>query len=94
MIFTLATCAALVSLAVIPVARGADHQVIVGGGPLQFNPNQVVRFVWHQSIELHSHFFAIDCGSWRYRFIYLQAGQPYCYSVDAPEPLSASPEWF
>jgi len=41
MIFTLATWAALVSLVVIPVARGADHQVIVGGGPLQFNPNQV-----------------------------------------------------
>jgi len=39
--FPLAMCAALLSLAVIPVARGADHQVIVGGGPLQFNPNQV-----------------------------------------------------
>jgi len=42
MMFTLATCAALVSLAVIPVAKGADHPVVVGGvGILQFNPNQV-----------------------------------------------------
>jgi len=40
--FTLATCAVLVSLAAIPVVKGADHQVIVGGGPLQFNPNQVI----------------------------------------------------
>jgi len=41
MIFTLAACAALVSLAVIPV-KGADHEVVVGGtGILQFNPNQV-----------------------------------------------------
>jgi plastocyanin len=42
MMFTLATCAALVSLAVIPVVKGADHQVVVGGvGILQYNPNQV-----------------------------------------------------
>jgi len=42
MMFTLAACTALVSLAVIPVVRGADHQVTVGGvGILQFNPNQV-----------------------------------------------------
>lgn len=42
--FTLATCAALVSLAVIPipVVNGADHQVVVGGvGVLQYTPNQV-----------------------------------------------------
>ena len=43
MMFTLAACAALISLAVIPV-NGADHQVTVGGtGILQFTPNQLVR---------------------------------------------------
>jgi hypothetical protein len=43
MMFALAACTALVSLAVIPVARGADHQVTVGGvGIIQYNPNQVV----------------------------------------------------
>lgn len=41
MIFKLAACAALVSLAVIPV-KGVDHQVTVGGtGILAYNPNQV-----------------------------------------------------
>jgi plastocyanin len=41
MLFTFAACAALVSLAVIPV-KGVDHAIIVGGpGILQFNPNQV-----------------------------------------------------
>ena len=42
MMFTFAACAALVSLAVIPV-KGIDHEIIVGGtGILQYNPNQVV----------------------------------------------------
>jgi plastocyanin len=41
MLFTFAACAALVSLAVIPV-KAIDHAIIVGGpGILQFNPNQV-----------------------------------------------------
>ncbi|KIM87510.1 hypothetical protein PILCRDRAFT_815034 [Piloderma croceum F 1598] len=41
MIFKLAACAALVSLAVIPV-KGVDHQVTVGGtGIIAYNPNQV-----------------------------------------------------
>lgn len=45
MIFKLAACAALISLAVIPV-KGVDHQVTVGGtGIIAYNPNQVTAAV-------------------------------------------------
>jgi plastocyanin len=56
MMFKLAAFAALVSLAVIPKVKATDFQVIVGGGPLQYNPNQVtaqvgdtVTFVFKQA---------------------------------------------
>jgi hypothetical protein len=56
MIFKLAACAALVSLAVIPV-KGVDHQVTVGGtGIIAYNPNQVVCFWAVIALSTCSHF--------------------------------------
>jgi plastocyanin len=55
MIFTFATCAALVSLAAIPPTHAADINVLVGGDGLTFNPSTVnanpgdnVIFEFHQ----------------------------------------------
>jgi plastocyanin len=55
MIFTLATCALLVSLAAIPPTHAADINVIVGGDGLTYNPQTVnavvgdnVIFEFHQ----------------------------------------------
>ena len=44
MMFKFAAYAALISLAVIPSVKGADHAVTVGGtGVIAYTPNQIVR---------------------------------------------------
>lgn len=87
MFFTAATIAALVSFAAIPVARGADHPVIVGGtGIIAYNPPFVVR-AQIVSFTPCPHRMPLDCRPGGYSHLHLHAEESHCHAVHLCEPL-------
>ena len=67
---------------VIPVTRGADHQVTVGGiGILKYDPEFIVRVFLPRCKDFPDS-ARTDGRSRRYRDICLQAEEPHRHSVD------------
>jgi hypothetical protein len=90
---------ALVSLAAIPVARGANFNVTVGGpGILAFAPDQVVS-IDSELVLLFPFLFAklvlivvsfLERSTWRHHYVHLSTKEPHRDPVNPPRPMHSA----